>query len=48
MRIEGITWGLGSLIAIVVLLIAIVLMVIGRLDYTTGLLIAGLAVSRLV
>lgn len=38
---------LGWIIAIIVLLVAIVLMVIGNLDLKLGLLICGLAVARL-
>lgn len=39
---------LGWIIAVIVLIIAVVLMVISQLDYKVGLLIAGLAVARLV
>jgi hypothetical protein len=39
--------GLGAIIAIVVLLLAIVFMVLGRMDLVTGSLIAALAVARL-
>jgi hypothetical protein len=45
------TWawptGLGAIIAIVVLLLAIVFMVLGRMDLVSGSLIAALAVARL-
>lgn len=37
----------GALIAIVVLVLAVVFMAIGQLDFKVGLLIAGLAVARL-
>lgn len=39
---------LGWVIAILVLVIAVVLMVIGTLDVKLGLLICGLAVARVV
>ena len=40
-------FGVGSVIAIVVLVLALVLMVVGQLDVKTGGLIAALAVARL-
>ena len=40
--------GLGQLIAIVVLVVAIVLLIVGRIPLETGALIAALAVARLV
>jgi len=43
------TWlGLGWIIALVVLIIAVVLMVVGGLDVKVGSLIIGLALSRLL
>lgn len=39
---------LGWIIAVIVLIVAIILMVIGQLDFKLGLLIAGLAIARLV
>lgn len=41
------TLGIGGIIAVVVLLLAIVFVVIGRLDIVPGSLIAALAVARL-
>lgn len=39
---------LGWIIAVIVLIVAIVLMVIGQIDFKVGGLIAALAVARLV
>ena len=39
--------GLGSLIAIVVLVVAIVLLIVGQIPIAVGALIAALAVARL-
>ena len=39
--------GLGAIIAIIVLVLAVVFMAVGRLDYVPGGLIAGLAIARL-
>lgn len=39
---------LGWIIAVIVLILAIILIVIGQLDYKVGGLIAALAVARLV
>lgn len=39
--------GLGAVIAVVVLILALVLMVVGQLDFKVGGLIAALAVARL-
>ena len=39
--------GIGGIIAIVVLVVAIVLVLIGQLPLTLGILIAALAVARL-
>lgn len=44
----NITWNIGAVIAVVVLVLAIVLMVVGGLDVKVGGLIAALAVARLV
>jgi len=41
------SWSLGSIIAIVVLILCIVLMVIGQIPVVIGGMIAGLAVARL-
>lgn len=40
-------FGIGSVIAIVVLVLALVFMAVGRLDMVIGGLIAALAVARL-
>lgn len=44
-----ISWptGLGAVIAILVLVLAVVFMALGRLDFVTGGLLAALAVARL-
>lgn len=39
--------GLGAIIAVIVLVLAVVFMAVGRLDYVTGGLLAALAVARL-
>lgn len=39
--------GIGAVIAVVVLVLAIVLMVVGQLDFKVGGLIAALAIARL-
>jgi hypothetical protein len=39
---------LGSLIAILVLLVGIVLMIVGQLPIVVGVLICGVALARLV
>jgi hypothetical protein len=48
-RAVKIEWpsGLGAIVAIIVLVLAIVLMVVGQMDIKTGSLIAALAVARL-
>jgi hypothetical protein len=38
----------GWLLALLILLITIMLLVVGRIDLQTGLLISGLAVARLI
>ena len=40
-------FSIGSVVALVVLLLAIVFMAMGKLDLTTGCLLGGLAVARL-
>jgi hypothetical protein len=40
--------GIGGIIALVVLVLAVVLIVVGQLPLVVGGLIAGLAVARLV
>lgn len=40
-------FGIGSVIAVIVLVLAIVLMVVGQLDLKVGCLIAALAIARL-
>lgn len=39
--------GIGAVIAIVVLVLAVVFMAVGRLDFVTGGLFAALAIARL-
>ena len=41
------SWGLGGIIAIIVLILCLVLMVIGRLPILEGGLLAALALARL-
>jgi hypothetical protein len=49
MNISGAPWfTIGWLIALIVLLLAIVFMAIGQLDYKLGGLIGGVALARLV
>lgn len=40
--------GVGAVIAIIVLLVAVVMMVVSQLDLKLGLMISGLAVARLL
>jgi len=40
--------GIGWLIALIVLLMAIVFMVVGKLDYVTGGLIGGVSLAVLI
>lgn len=40
--------GLGAVIAVIVLVLAVVFMAIGKLDIVTGGMLAALAVARLV
>lgn len=47
MRVEWPT-GLGSVIALLVIVLCLVLAVVGRLDYLTAGLIGATALSRLV
>lgn len=44
-----VTWptGIGAIIAVLILILAIVFVVIGQMDLKVGLLIAGLALARL-
>jgi hypothetical protein len=43
------TWvTIGAIIAILVLVVDVVFMAIGQIDFKPGILIAGLAVARLV
>lgn len=42
------TWGVGGVIAVVVLVLAIVFIAVGQMDVRTGGLIAALAVARLL
>lgn len=39
--------GIGAIVAILVFLLAVIFIVIGKLDITVGALIAALAVARL-
>jgi hypothetical protein len=42
------SWGVGGIIAIIVLVLAIVFIAVGQLDIRVGGLIAALAVARLL
>jgi hypothetical protein len=39
--------GIGAVIAVIVLVLAVVFMAIGKLDFVVGGLIGGLAIARL-
>ena len=39
--------GLGAIIAVIVLILAVVFMAIGQMDFKVGILLASLAVARL-
>lgn len=39
---------LGWIIAVIVLIVAVVLMIVGQLDFKLGLLIVGLSAARLL
>lgn len=47
MTVQFPPWSLGSILAIVILILAIVLMVIDSLPLVLGGLVAGLALARL-